>query len=521
VDKPKPGTHGLVRGMDFVPRSELFQGRFGRLFRYLPPATFGSDADSKKVLGDLAAKMTADAEFPDDPDARDPEENQGIPAGYTYLGQFIDHDLTLDPASSLDRQNDPDALLDFRTPRFDLDCVYGRGPDDQPFLYRDDGRRMLLGRKLSGSGDPNARDLPRNSPAGTDPARALLGDPRNDENVIVSQIQAHMLRFHNRVADVMKDDPFNEVQRAVRWHYQWVVLHDFLPTIVSKPVYDAVLHFNSAGVLEPNLKFYGKPENFAYIPIEFSAAAYRFGHSMVRPFYRLNLTLPKPFTIFHVDTTGVENGNIVQAGEDLHGFRAFPDSWAIDWSLFFPKTGVKPVLAGAKNRVQPAYKMDTSLVNPLMNLPGLDPAMLAKRNLLRGYQMGLPSGQSVARAMGLDPISDDKLKAGKATQEDSGDNKPLNQSGTGFDIFSDNAPLWFYILAEAQQAFQNDDTSIRLGPVGGRIVAETFVRIMLEDNQSYLRQFPKWKPFPEFCAKNGEFRMSDLLEQAKLAVDTQ
>src|SRR5207253_4018255 len=115
--------------------------------------------------------------------------------GYTYLGQFIDHDLTFDPVSSLQRQNDPDGLVDFRTPRFDLDCVYGRGPDDQPYLYRNDGLHMLLGEPLTGNeDDPGARMVPRNKPEAGDPVRALLGDPRNDENVIVSQLQSAMIR---------------------------------------------------------------------------------------------------------------------------------------------------------------------------------------------------------------------------------------------------------------------------------------------------------------------------------------
>src|SRR5213079_2810653 len=113
------------------------------------------------------------------------DEESGIPALYTYLGQFIDHDITFDPASSLQKQNDPDALTDFRTPAFDLDNVYGRGPSDQPYLY-DDGPTFLLGDKIGGGGDPNARDLPRNNAT---PARALIGDPRNDENTIISQLQ--------------------------------------------------------------------------------------------------------------------------------------------------------------------------------------------------------------------------------------------------------------------------------------------------------------------------------------------
>src|SRR4051794_39151339 len=221
-----PHVHGVVRGLDAVGSSPQFEGRFGRMFRTLPAAKF-----SEKALKDLATAMVAEPEPPAPETEIDPEESSVISAGFTYLGQFIDHDLTFDPVSSLQRQNDPDGLVDFRTPRFDLDCVYGRGPDDQPYLYRQDGRTMLLGEPLTGNpADPKARSVPRNTPQAGEGARAIIGDPRNDENVIVSQLQAAMLRFHNRMAGVLPAAGFEEVQRMVRWHYQWVVLHDFLPT---------------------------------------------------------------------------------------------------------------------------------------------------------------------------------------------------------------------------------------------------------------------------------------------------
>src|SRR5262249_24934047 len=149
---------------------------------------------------------------------------------------FIDHDLTFDPASSLQKLNDPNSLTDFRTPRFDLDNIYGRGPDDQPYMYQDARVRMALGRVLTGNpADPIAPDVPRCAPT-SGAKRALIGDPRNDENVIVSQLQAAFLRFHNRMADVLGakgPDDFPTVQKHVRWHYQWVVLNDFLPTILN------------------------------------------------------------------------------------------------------------------------------------------------------------------------------------------------------------------------------------------------------------------------------------------------
>src|SRR5260370_20661448 len=159
---PRAHTSPL-RGLDTPPSSPLFEGRFGRMFRNLP--VFEQNEDSLKKL---AATMFEPADTSaGDAGGASEFDNPDIPAGYTYLGQFIDHDITVDPASSLQKQNDPDALIDFRTPRFDLDNVYGRGPSDQPYLYRDDGLHMLLGKKLKGNDkDPKALGVPRNSPEG-------------------------------------------------------------------------------------------------------------------------------------------------------------------------------------------------------------------------------------------------------------------------------------------------------------------------------------------------------------------
>jgi hypothetical protein len=494
-------AHGVgLRGLDVPRGSEQFEGRFGRMFRTLPPA-----GHSETALVKLAKKMVAEDEGTppnDDPDA---EENSGITAGYTYFGQFLDHDITFDPASSLMKTNDPDALTDFRTPRFDLDCVYGRGPDDQPYLYRDDGLHMLLGRALTGdaAGLTNKRDLPRNNPEGGDPQRALIGDPRNDENTIVSQLQSTFLQFHNKVADLEAArlgaaPKFADVQRLVRWHYQYAILHDFLQTICGQDtVFDVLPHLKSGEsihVHKPDLRFF-KWRNAPFMPIEFSVAAYRFGHSMVRPFYRLSSTIQLP-----IFTAG--------AGESFRGFRAFPANWGINWNLFFGKGGP----TSGPTRIQPAYKIDTSLVNPLGTLPdnvAKDIKSLAERNLLRGLRMRLPSGQTVARKMRLPVIKDNDLRIGKATEEDAKDNPRLIDVDPSF---ADNAPLWTYVLAEAQQQFKKDGTPIHLGAVGGRIVAEVFAGLLLGDNHSFLAQDPEWTPFGAFGGKN--FRIIDLLKAA-------
>jgi hypothetical protein len=501
-----PGRHGQLRGLESAGRSDQLDGRFGRMFRSLPAAEF-----DEAILAALAKLMIADFESTPTPETEvDDEENTGISAGYTYLGQFIDHDLTFDPSSSLQKADDPDSLTDFRTPQFDLDNMYGRGPDDQPYLYQNDGRHMLLGPPLTGSTtDNNAKSLARNTPSAGDPARALIGDPRNDENVIVSQLQSSMLRFHNRMVDTLGPNAaFAHIQQQVRFHYQWAVLHDFLPTIVGQDTMKAIFGATKDGKIDfkgqPDLKFY-KPKKSPYMPVEFSVAAYRFGHSMVRPIYRLSQTIPR-FPIF----------NAPGAGESLVGFRDFPHNWAIEWELFF-NAGNNPPTTGT-TRLQPAYKIDTSLVNPLGSLPASIAAppiqSLAERNLIRGWRMGLPSGQAVARHMGMKPIDDASLKVGKANE----DGAKTNQSITTISPkFANNAPLWFYILAEAQQQFVNNATPIHLGPVGGRIVAEVLVGLMVGDGHSYLNQDPNFVPIAAFQGPGGQFNMIDLLKAARAA----
>lgn len=506
--------HGGVRGNDLSRSSLLFGGPFGRIFRALPPADFGqTDAQSTHALDILAEKMTS---IPDPEDPKDGPDNEegGIPALFTYFGQFIDHDLTFDPASSLQKQNDPDALVDYRTPRFDLDNVYGRGPDDQPYLY-EDGIKFILGKPLTGSDatNPRAHDLPRSQPLEKGkPRRAIIGDPRNDENVIVSQFQGLLHRFHNKIATDNPTWTFEQVQRTVRFHYQWVVLHDFLPKIINQKVLAGVLPDLGKpipGIFRANLEFFHS-KNEAFMPLEFSAAAYRFGHSMVRPGYRLNDNTG-PFLIFERDPL-----------KALTGFREFPSSWAIDWGRFInlePRDpGNEKVKddPGNKTRLQLAYKIDTSLVNPLGHLPksvGFHPNILAERNLLRGWRMRLPTGQSIAKAMGLKPLDDDEIKIGKFT----GDKSDIIGTIDSIDpAFKGNCPLWTYVLAETIETnlvvktTKGDKkiTTRQLGPVGGRIVAETFVGLLLNDSSSYTSLEPQWKPT---LAIDGVFGLRELV----------
>ena len=497
------------------------------------------DQPKRNAEGHLVITATEETKLDD-------EENFGVPSGYTYLGQFVDHDLTLNPAGDFSRQG-TDGLVNLRSARFDLDCLYGRGPADQPYLYQADGRRLVVGRSLHHGGVASRlHDHPRLN------AGALIGDKRNDENVIVSQLHSAFREFHNMVANDHPEAGFDQLQRIVSHHYQWVLLTDFLPKLCGQEMMDAVLpgfgRDGKTGIVK-TMRGITKELNVGQMPLEFSDAAYRMGHSMIRPAYRLHGRMhgtPQE----QRDNPAIAGRRLIFAASKmggLNGFREFPAEWAIDWNLYFEidrKLDVSLIHEGAK-RVQAAYKFDTSLTNPLAFLPEFSEVVrngnlakdengqpkprggafsnLALRNLLRGAQHGLPSGQDVSRAMGIDPIADRHLLVGKANVDGLSENKPITAYG---DSFRNNAPLWFYILAEAQHVWaekarahtgsksQRDAIISRLGPVGGRIVAETFVALMEQDQNSILHAGADWRPR---YLKRGTFGMPEFMGAAGLA----
>ncbi len=487
---PPQRFHGVlpIRGLEDVPRSALYEGRFGRMFRNLPPFA-PDDAD----LLALAALMIETKTQADDPNLDNPD----IPAGFTYFGQFIDHDITFDPNSKLQRDNDPDALRNFRTPRFDLDSLYADGPDNNPYLYGADGLHLLVGKNAAGEDD-----LPRNN---ADPKRALIGDPRNDENAIVSQLHLAFIKFHNKVVDHLPANTpnlFDEALRIVRWHYQWIVVHDFLQKILGgDDVINDIIKLDKykvplgggtrdiQGALNVDLKFYHY-RNQPFIPVEFSVAAYRFGHSMIRTEYELN-----------EDETGQEVPifDVTKPDGDLRGFKERRAGLEIQWARFFE-------FSGTGLELQHSRKLDTKLAVGLSNLPFITDMFtsLAVRNLLRGKALGLPSGQAVARAMGA---TRDNIILTPAEL-----NLPANLK-TAFD---ENTPLWFYILKEAEVRCN----AKKLGPIGARIVAEVLIGLLDGDPASYLSAEPTWQPTKnQFGAPaDGKFFMVDLLRFAGVTI---
>ena len=413
-----------------------------------------------------------------------------IPAGFTYFGQFVDHDITLDVSSSLDADTDANTINNMRSPALDLDSVYGQGPGLDPFLYvfpssgPSTAIKLQLGTNSNvGPGGPSSNgtaggmvaqtnfDVPRMSGTNT----AVIGDPRNDENLLVVQFHHAMLRFHNAVVDLLlaasfAGDIFAEAKRIVTHHYQWAVVHDFLGRICGNAAVNNALASVSA------------PVGSAFrMPVEFAVAAYRFGHSMIRDRYWVNFNFP--------------NATLGQVFEFNRNPR-LPvfSNWVVDFNAFFD-TGV-PVPVHNKAR-----RIDSFMANGLESLPGFAGmmAILATRNLRRGLALGLPSGQGMANSFGVPPMTAAQLTAGLPAAEVT----VLNSSGG---LLLSKTPLWYYVLREAAVLGGGN----QLGPVGGRIVAETFVRMLKRDASSFLNAPGGFTPILP-SAIPGDFTVADLV----------
>ena len=469
-------------------------GLFGQMFPSL--------AKKPLVVSDADLKKLADAML--DPTPNDPaRDNLNIPSGFTYLGQFIDHDMTLDTSGIGERIDDPLTIENFRTPALDLDSIYGLGPGASPQLYaRDPAKDFAPSAKfLIGVADasrnviqtdpqiPSFRnDLPR-SPEGF----ALIGDHRNDENLVVAQTHLALLKFHNKVVDKLIADGFGggnlfaEARKLVTWHYQWIVLFDFVERLTEPGIVAKIMH--------DGRKFY-RFKTRPYMPTEFSVAAYRLGHSMVRQEYshnrafRPNLPRIAPATLAllfrFTGLSGDIHGNPAKPPEHL------PSNWIIDWRRYID-LGTP---ATAPNfEFNHSRKLDPFIIEQLHNLPG-GGGSLPFRNLKRGVMMKLPSGQDVANFMKphvkKPVLTDDEIASGP-------DGAVAKLLG-----LHKKTPLWYYILKEAQVRTGGE----RLGPYGARLVAEVFTGIVQGDKDSFMSQ-KNWKPSLGPVA--GRFTMADML----------
>jgi hypothetical protein len=460
-------------------------GRFGRMFQDLP--SFAPPTDSVRgalmEMGKAGGLMDAQDDLAAGPVELivDPNLSLNNPnntthtAGTTFMGQFLDHDITFDATSPLGQPTPPVTAPNSRTPAFDLDTIYGNGPAASPTLYDPTDPIKL---KIENGG--LFEDLSRDNTN-----RAIIADPRNDENMMISGLQAAFILFHNNAVNqvrsqdssISNDTAFYKARRMTTWHYQWMIVHEFLPLFIGQEMVN--------DILVNGRKFYNPLPNGGFIPVEFQIA-YRFGHSMVRPSYRANLAGDNGQPFFGLIFDPSQEGQ--PDPTDLRGGARAPRRF-IGWQTFFDFGDAQ---------VKPNKIIDTKISTPLFNLPlqaipaGTPPTSLAQRNLLRHVTWQLPSGQIIARKMGAPLLR----------------RNDLAELRSFYPSFDTSTPLWYYILKEAELM----EGGLHLGPVGGRIVGEVFLGLLQVDPASYLNVEPAWVPtLPTKTGKPEDFRMVDFL----------
>lgn len=416
-----------------------------------------------------------------------------IPAGYTYLGQMLAHEITFHKTEDLPPSEPlPDNM---RSPQIDLDSLYGAGPDDGEGagLY-EDRTRLKVGRTTP-IPDLNvtfANDLPRGRPGSDNPKEALILDPRNDENLCVAQTHVALIKFHNKVVDLLEarghreEHLFECARKQVIQHFQWIILEDYLPRLLDADMLGCVRR-------QPLRCF--DVTGGAFIPVEFSVAAFRIGHSMIRGSYEWNAYHSSDGPLSGRPARLLQLFNFTNFSGDLDGKPSLQSDWVIDWRRFYDFEDANEGGVLKRNR---AKKIDTIFDLRLDQVPGYPHQNLPEtyrpitvRNLLRGLSLGLPTGEEAAEQMGERPLPPDEVARGPHEQ-----------------VLSDPAfygrtPLWYYILKEAELNGGN-----RLGPVGSRIVAETFVGLIGQSPYSVLNE-PGWRPM--LGQHEGRFGMADLL----------
>jgi len=469
-----------------------------------------------------------------------------LPAGFTYLGQFLDHDLTQDrTARRLGSEVSVDELLQGRSPALDLDSLYGAGPGGSDDVFYADGVRLKTGR-TSATPFPDNRtnvdlegfDLPRTGfgSRASERRKALIPDPRNDENLAVAQVHLAFIRFHNRVVDHLAGvgTPsavlFAQARDLVVRHYQWMIRTDYLPAIVDPHIVDdvftngrryfEVVQAGGEGGRRRDGYMIRQPGDTPTMPVEFSVAAFRLGHSMIRSAYQWNRVFRSdgsaPATLDQLfrfsGTSGILSPDGDMADPDSGTFERLPTNWIADFRRLFDfGPSGRQNLAVAGDQFNVAKRIDTALVNPLRGLPlgsfgdrtgapppDTDEFNLAFRNLTRAQMVRLASGQQMAEVMRdvVTPLTESQILQG--------------DGGVSLGTLSDelrgelvgNTPLWFYVLREAEL------NNGRLTGVGGRIVAEVFHRAMEGSDTSIVRE-PSWRP--SLGSDGQTFRMADLL----------
>lgn len=424
----------------------------------------------------------------------DQGDHPSLPAGYTYLGQLIAHDISCTKNTTITIGPQPSTPPpQSMNPSLDLDTLYGEGPKNRPELYKEDRAGLILGKTIGSRSLDN--DLPRLG--NVENRLARIADPRNDDHLALAQIVVAFIKFHNLVVERLKERKlsgerlFEEARRTVVLHYQSIIFHDFLPRLIPESILNQAL-------TESPLQFFIPAEGeTAFAPIEFSHGAFRFGHSLIRSHYSWNTLQDKAerngMAPLHelISLTG-RNGT-------LHSSASLPTDWVIDWTRFFELEGSesKPNFNKAR-KIQPSYTKALQTMSPGMLKSILPPEYrsIASLDLLRGREVGLPSGQRVAEALGVASLEPTRIASG------------LHEAVLKKYQFDQETPLLYYILKEAELSADN-----RLGEVGGRIVAETMVGLARASQDSIFPRDGKEPLWPIDLRENGAsgYRMADLL----------
>jgi hypothetical protein len=432
-----------------------------------------------------------------------------VPSGYVYFGQLIDHDITKDNRFLREAIPCVEKIENFRTTKLDLECIYGKDPKNVPCIYEDDKERLKLGPVLGMNGQPilsQLDDLPRSSDG-----RAIIIDPRNDENLIISQMHVLFTKFHNYTVELLTTQPErapitdgslrDKARRFVIWHYQWWILNDFLPKIARSEVLKDIRRPKS----KPRLfkRWYTLKDPPVSMPVEFSAAAFRFGHSMVRDNYHLNDGLSAPATeILHMTYRG--------CGITSH----LTKSHVVDWSRFFGSrptdnhaekidTTISDVLYGVPKQTEDSFRFQASFARSPLVCGGKMVPVLPAMTLMRGSRMRLPSGEEFATRFNHTPIAPSLLFP--------------NQEQFFESDLNGRTPLWYYLLAEAEVEPNPEPPQPigaqlqKLGTLGSRIVAETLYQLLRVDQDSIAHLGRNWKP-PKFRFFGQTWRLATLTD---------
>jgi Animal haem peroxidase len=414
------------------------------------------------------------------------------PSALVYLGQFLDHDLTRDETRLEHAATDPGKTPNFHAPRLNLESVYGGGPQKSPELYdlsEAGAEKFLLGQTeaVSNPWIPSTPDdfYRRNG-------KPMLADARNDQHLIIAQLHIVFLQFHNRIVDLLKRGAhgvpafpnatvFEAAQRIVVWHYQWIVRNEFLNYFVLPEVLRDIEQ-NGPRLFKAN-------GTAPALPVEFTQAAFRFGHSMVQRQYEINRWIGL-----------VRLRDLVRKARSNES--PLPADRVVDWDRFTRTWG------GNANF---AENIDTLISEDMFNLPAAAmpvpfksaPPPLPEMTLVRGSRIGLPSGQEACRAAGVPPLAEAQIGF------DNEANEFLRPRG-----LNEKTPLWYYILREAEvlgiRRFRGGEC---LGPLGSRIVAEVLLGVLNADLEHYLNVNPEWKPLTFVFGGSRKPRQIDTLRK--------